>query len=88
MFNASFCEKYILFCKMNINFLKLLRVRHVSLILKHKLSVCIVGAGPAGFYAAMHITKNVPNITIDIIEKLPVPFGLIRFLFIYFYLHL
>ncbi|XP_053601663.1 NADPH:adrenodoxin oxidoreductase, mitochondrial [Plodia interpunctella] len=41
--------------------------------------VCIVGAGPAGFYAAMHLTKNLPQVKIDIIEKLPVPFGLIRY---------
>lgn len=40
--------------------------------------VCIVGAGPAGFYAAMHITKNLDPVNIDIYEKLPVPFGLIR----------
>ncbi|KAM3966692.1 NADPH:adrenodoxin oxidoreductase, mitochondrial [Aphomia sociella] len=41
--------------------------------------VCIVGAGPAGFYAAMHLTKNLKTVTVDIIEKLPVPFGLIRY---------
>lgn len=40
--------------------------------------VCIVGAGPAGFYAAMHITKNMGSVNVDIYEKLPVPFGLIR----------
>lgn len=40
--------------------------------------VCIVGAGPAGFYAAMHITKNLGPVNIDMYEKLPVPFGLIR----------
>lgn len=40
--------------------------------------VCIVGAGPAGYYAAMHITKKLPAVQIDMIEKLPVPFGLIR----------
>lgn len=40
--------------------------------------VCIVGAGPAGFYAAMHITKNLGEVNVDIYEKLPVPFGLIR----------
>lgn len=40
--------------------------------------VCIVGAGPAGFYAAMHITKNLGAVNVDIYEKLPVPFGLIR----------
>lgn len=41
--------------------------------------VCIVGAGPAGFYAAMHLSKNLDNVNIDIIEKLPVPYGLIRY---------
>lgn len=41
--------------------------------------VCIVGAGPAGFYAAMRLTKKLANIQVDIIEKLPVPFGLIRY---------
>lgn len=40
--------------------------------------VCIVGAGPAGFYAAMHLTKKLESVNIDILEKLPVPFGLIR----------
>ncbi|CAH0405888.1 unnamed protein product [Chilo suppressalis] len=41
--------------------------------------VGIVGAGTAGFYAAMHLSKNVTNIQIDIFEKLPVPFGLVRY---------
>ncbi|XP_059049222.1 NADPH:adrenodoxin oxidoreductase, mitochondrial [Achroia grisella] len=41
--------------------------------------VCIVGAGPAGFYAAMHLTKYLKTVNVDIIEKLPVPFGLIRY---------
>lgn len=40
--------------------------------------VCVVGAGPAGFYAAMHLIKNINPVKIDIIEKLPVPFGLVR----------
>ncbi|XP_050359234.1 NADPH:adrenodoxin oxidoreductase, mitochondrial isoform X2 [Nymphalis io] len=41
--------------------------------------VCVVGAGPAGFYAAMHLVKKLENVCIDIIEKLPVPFGLVRY---------
>lgn len=41
--------------------------------------VCVVGAGPAGFYAAMHLTKHLDSVNVDIIEKLPVPFGLIRY---------
>uniref|UniRef100_A0A182TXH1 NADPH:adrenodoxin oxidoreductase, mitochondrial n=1 Tax=Anopheles melas TaxID=34690 RepID=A0A182TXH1_9DIPT len=41
--------------------------------------ICIVGAGPAGFYTAQYILKHLDNSDIDIVEKLPVPFGLVRF---------
>ncbi|XP_055310038.1 NADPH:adrenodoxin oxidoreductase, mitochondrial [Sitodiplosis mosellana] len=41
--------------------------------------ICVVGAGPAGFYASQHILKTLSSARIDIIEKLPVPFGLVRF---------
>lgn len=53
--------------------------RMLSTVPKLFPRVCIVGAGPAGFYAAMHLTKNLDNVNIDIIEKLPVPYGLIRY---------
>ncbi len=45
---------------------------------QNKKKVCIVGAGPAGFYAAQHLVKNLPDCYVDIVEKLPVPFGLVR----------
>ncbi|CAL1529734.1 unnamed protein product [Lymnaea stagnalis] len=41
--------------------------------------VAIVGSGPAGFYTTQQLLKGNPNIVIDIYEKLPVPFGLVRF---------
>ncbi|CAD7013389.1 unnamed protein product [Ceratitis capitata] len=41
--------------------------------------ICIVGAGPAGFYAAQYILKTLSDCVVDVIEKLPVPFGLVRF---------
>nr|CAH0102358.1 unnamed protein product [Daphnia galeata] len=41
--------------------------------------VCIVGSGPAGFYTAQHLIKNGPALEIDMFEKLPVPFGLVRY---------
>ncbi|CAH0558922.1 unnamed protein product [Brassicogethes aeneus] len=41
--------------------------------------ICIVGGGPAGFYAAQHLIKKLKNVQVDIYEKLPVPFGLVRF---------
>ncbi len=43
------------------------------------LSVAIVGSGPAGFYTADAILKTVDDASIDILDRLPTPFGLIRF---------
>lgn len=43
------------------------------------IKTCIVGSGPAGFYSAQYILKHLPNSQVDLIEKLPVPFGLVRF---------
>jgi len=41
--------------------------------------VAIVGSGPAGFFAADHLFKNSElNIEIDMYDKLPTPFGLVR----------
>ncbi|XP_060127841.1 NADPH:adrenodoxin oxidoreductase, mitochondrial isoform X1 [Zootoca vivipara] len=41
--------------------------------------ICIVGSGPAGFYTAQHLLKHHNLAQVDIYEKLPVPFGLVRF---------
>ncbi len=44
------------------------------------LRVAIVGAGPAGFYAADALLKaHGPNVTIHFYDRLPTPFGLVRF---------
>ena len=43
------------------------------------LSVAIVGSGPAGFYTADSLLKADPECRIDIIDRLPTPYGLIRF---------
>lgn len=40
--------------------------------------LAIVGSGPAGCYAAEHLLRAAPDATIDIIDRLPVPYGLIR----------
>ncbi len=42
-------------------------------------SVAIVGSGPSGFYTAGALLKADPGCRIDIIERLPAPFGLIRY---------
>ncbi|KAF6209492.1 hypothetical protein GE061_015239 [Apolygus lucorum] len=41
--------------------------------------ICIIGSGPAGFYFAQNLFKKVPDISIDMLEKLPVPYGLVRY---------
>ncbi|XP_006614199.1 NADPH:adrenodoxin oxidoreductase, mitochondrial isoform X3 [Apis dorsata] len=41
--------------------------------------ICIIGAGPAGFYTAQQLLKTINNVRVDLLEKLPVPYGLVRF---------
>src|SRR5262245_56075365 len=41
------------------------------------LSVAIVGSGPAACYAAERLARDA-SVSIDVIERLPVPFGLVR----------
>lgn len=43
------------------------------------LRVAIIGAGPAGTYAADILSKTDLHVSIDIIERLPAPFGLVRY---------
>lgn len=43
------------------------------------LRFAVVGSGPAGFFTAKSLFKQFPNCRVDMIEKLPVPFGLIRY---------
>lgn len=43
------------------------------------LRVAIIGAGPAGTYAADILSKQGIPVEIDIIERLPAPFGLVRY---------
>jgi ferredoxin--NADP+ reductase len=41
--------------------------------------VAIVGAGPAGIYAANTLIQHDPDVTVDLLERLPTPYGLIRY---------
>jgi ferredoxin--NADP+ reductase len=43
------------------------------------LKVAIVGAGPAGIYAADILTKADTPVAVDLIERLPAPYGLVRY---------
>lgn len=41
--------------------------------------VAIVGAGPAGIYAADILSKSELDVSIDLFERLPAPYGLVRY---------
>ena len=43
------------------------------------LRVAIVGSGPSGFYTAEALSKKDINIKVDMFDKLPVPYGLVRY---------
>lgn len=43
------------------------------------LRVAVVGAGPAGIYAADILSKTELDVSIDLFERLPAPFGLVRY---------
>lgn len=45
---------------------------------KH-LRVAIIGAGPAGIYAGNILSREYPDVTIDLFDSLPAPYGLIRY---------
>ncbi len=43
------------------------------------LRVAIVGSGPSGFYAVEAILTSNLNVRVDVFDRLPAPFGLVRF---------
>ncbi len=43
------------------------------------LQVAVVGAGPAGIHASATLSRLAPGTRIDLFERLPVPFGLVRY---------
>ncbi len=42
------------------------------------LRVAVVGSGPAGFYAAGALLGGEPPVEVDMVERLPTPWGLVR----------
>ncbi|CAF1247794.1 unnamed protein product [Rotaria sordida] len=56
-------------------------VSNNSTVSSSPIRICVIGSGPAGFYLTQNLLKlsqTIPT-TIDIIEKAPVPFGLVRY---------
>ena len=46
--------------------------------LEAPLRVAVIGAGPAGFYAAGHLLTPPRPVQVDLFDRLPTPFGLVR----------
>ena len=42
------------------------------------INVAVIGSGPSGFYTVDALMKSDKDVRVDIIERLPTPFGLIR----------
>ncbi|MCU0621292.1 MAG: FAD-dependent oxidoreductase [Gemmatimonadales bacterium] len=42
------------------------------------LRVAIVGSGPSGFYAAEHLQRKASGVEIEMLDRLPTPYGLVR----------
>lgn len=68
---------------MSLSLLRLVRFRQLTKTTSTNsrclsIKVAIVGSGPAGFYTTQKLMKN-PDVKVDIYEKLPVPFGLVRY---------
>ena len=43
------------------------------------LRVAVVGAGPAGIYASDILSRTLPGTAIDLFDRLPAPYGLVRY---------
>ena len=43
------------------------------------LRIAIVGGGPAGIFAADLLAKSGTPVSVDILERLPTPYGLVRY---------
>ncbi len=41
--------------------------------------VAVIGSGPSGIYTALALTKRGPDVHVDVFDKLPAPFGLVRY---------
>lgn len=43
------------------------------------LRVAVIGSGPSGFYATEALLKSGHSVRVDLIERLPAPYGLVRY---------
>jgi adrenodoxin-NADP+ reductase len=63
-----------------MNYRRLLKLQIASGTQKvRKIHIAIVGTGPSGFYTAKYLLEARSDVRIDFFEKLPFPFGLVRY---------
>lgn len=43
------------------------------------MRLAIIGSGPAAYYVAYRVMKKLPESYVDMYERLPAPFGLVRY---------
>ena len=41
--------------------------------------IAVIGSGPSGFYATEALLRSGVPVAVDLFERLPVPYGLVRF---------
>lgn len=46
---------------------------------ERSLRVAVIGAGPAGVYAAEALARATPPVWVDVVDMLPTPYGLVRY---------
>ncbi len=44
-----------------------------------EIRVAVIGAGPAGIYASDILTSEYQNARVDLFDRLPAPYGLVRY---------
>ncbi|XP_038064541.1 NADPH:adrenodoxin oxidoreductase, mitochondrial-like [Patiria miniata] len=79
---VALCEKLVSHCRCNVtrcHFTRLQIERRFSSNGQQGPRICIVGSGPAGFYTATGLLKGNAACKVDIYDKLPVPYGLVRY---------
>jgi adrenodoxin-NADP+ reductase len=45
---------------------------------RRALHVCVVGSGPSGFYTTKYLLKASQHLSVDLLDDLPTPYGLVR----------
>lgn len=44
-----------------------------------RFRMAVLGSGPAGFYTAYKVMSSIKDAAVDMYERLPVPYGLVRY---------